>query len=117
MVCLLLLHACDPLSLSLHTITSFPASMGVKTSPYLFGAGVCFLMQGNFAHALLPHRLKGKHTLRKLQATICSPQSKLSGAINTAIPTIKQWLNGFPCGQNGIWSTTYPSMLGSKTSK
>lgn len=70
-----------------------------------------------------------ENTLRKLQAAICSPQGKLSGAINTAISTIKQWLNGYLCGQNGIWTvetettlefwfkpTTYPSMLGSKTS-
>ncbi len=95
MVSLLLLHACGPLSLSLHTITSFPASMGVKTSPYLFGAGVCFPMQGDVAHALLAHHLRAKNTLRKLQAAICSPQGKLwsNQHCNSNHKTVVKWIS------------------------
>lgn len=35
-----------------------PGINGVKMGPYLFEAGVCFSMQGDFAHTLLPHPLR-----------------------------------------------------------
>lgn len=58
MVCLSLLHACG-LSLSPRDYI-LPSINGVKTGPYLFGAGVCFSMQGGLAHALLPHPLRAR---------------------------------------------------------
>lgn len=61
MVCLSLLLACGLLSLSLSPHDYIlPGNNGVKMGPYLFEAGVCFSMQGDFVHALLPHPLQAK---------------------------------------------------------
>lgn len=85
-----------PLSV-LHTDYMFPGINGVKNGPLSF-LGHRSVFPGSWSL----HRPSS--VLIKLQATICSPQGELSGAINAASPTIKQWLNGFPCGQTGIWT-------------
>lgn len=76
MVCLLVLHACSaPPPLSPHD-DILPNINGVKTGPYLFGAGVCFPMQGDIAHALL-HPLKARTHGRnyKLPSALLKPNS------------------------------------------
>lgn len=99
--CLLQLYTSSPF-LSDYILST---TNGVKTGPLSFwGHGSVFFQAGQLHRCPPSSTLKCQNTQSKLYTAICSPQGKLSGAINAAISTIKQWLNGFPCGQSGIWT-------------
>lgn len=89
------IHAEDSAS-TLLTDYILPGINGVR-------AALIFLRQGSVA-GLPSASLKDKKTGRNLQTAMCSPQGKLHEAITAAFPTIKQWLNEFPCGYIAIWN-------------
>lgn len=102
MVCLTATCMQPSLSLSLHTMISFPTLRGSKLVLIYLWQGSSFQCRVTL-HIHSFHPSRQEHTEEAMSHHLPFPR-QLSKAINTAIPTIKQWLNGFPCGQNGIWT-------------